>query len=165
VRVAAPLVVSDAAVRLAVIGKLGWIKRQKAKFSNQERQSAREFVSGESHYYQGRRYRLNVIYGPGPTGVILKNRTTLALHVREGSNVVQRGRVLSAWYRARLKEQIPPLMHKWKAMIGVNIADWRVKQMKTKWGACSIEPCRIWLNLELVKKPVQCRVESLATEP
>ena len=156
VRVAAPLAISDAAVRLAVIGKLGWIKRQKAKFSNQERQSAREFLSGESHYYQGRRYRLNVIYGSGLTGVILKNKTTLALHVREGSNAAQRGRVMSAWYRARLKEQIPPTMDKWKAIIGVNVADWRVKQMKTKWGACSIAARRIWLNLELVKKPVQC---------
>lgn len=156
VRVAAPLAVSDAAVRLAVIGKLGWIKRQRARFAGQERQSAREFVSGESHYYQGRRYRLRVIYGSGPTGVVLKNAATLVLHVREASDAVQRGRVLSAWYRARLKEQIPPLIKKWEDVVGVQVADWRVKQMKTKWGACSIEPRRIWLNLELVKKPVQC---------
>ena len=157
VRVAAPLAVSDAAVRLAVIGKLGWIKRARQPSLPDRRGSRRaEFVSGESHYYQGRRYRLRVIYGPGPTGVFLKNRTTLALHVREGSNVVQRGRVLSAWYRARLKEQIPPLIKKWEDVVGVQVADWRVKQMKTKWGACSIEPRRIWLNLELVKKPVQC---------
>jgi predicted metal-dependent hydrolase len=156
VRVAAPLAVSDAAVRLAVIGKLGWIKRQRARFAEQERQSAREFVSGESHYYQGKRYRLRVIYRSGSAGIVLKNTATLILHVREGSDAVQRGRVLSAWYRARLKEQIPPLIKKWEDVVGVQVADWRVKQMKTKWGACSIEPRRIWLNLELVKKPVQC---------
>jgi hypothetical protein len=28
--------------------------------------------------------------------------------------------------------------------------------MKTKWGSCNIEARRIWLNLELAKKPVQC---------
>ena len=156
VRVAAPLAVSDAAVRLAVIGKLGWIKRQRARFAGQERQSAREFVSGESHYYHGRRYRLRVIYGPGPIGVFPKNNTTLNLYVLERSNREQRGRVLSAWYRERLKEQIPPLIKKWEDVVGVQVADWRVKQMKTKWGACSIEPRRIWLNLELAKKPVQC---------
>ena len=60
VRVAAPLVISDEAVRLAVIDKLGWIKRQKAKFAEQPRQSKREMVSGESHYFLGRRYRLRV---------------------------------------------------------------------------------------------------------
>src|SRR5436305_14924559 len=47
VRVAAPLRVNDEAVRLFTISRLAWIKRQQAKFENQERQSAREFVSGE----------------------------------------------------------------------------------------------------------------------
>jgi predicted metal-dependent hydrolase len=60
VRVAAPLVVNDEAVRLAVIDKLGWIKRQRAKFAEQPRQSQREMVNGESHYFLGRRYRLRV---------------------------------------------------------------------------------------------------------
>jgi predicted metal-dependent hydrolase len=60
VRVAAPLVVSDDAVRLAVIDKLGWIRRQKAKFAEQPRQSQREMINGESHYFLGQRYRLRV---------------------------------------------------------------------------------------------------------
>ena len=46
VRVAAPLVVSDEAIRLAVIDKLGWIKRQRAKLAEQPRQSQREMVNG-----------------------------------------------------------------------------------------------------------------------
>jgi len=48
-RQAAPLAVSDEAVRLAVIGKLGWIRRQRARFEDQPRQSKHEMVSGESH--------------------------------------------------------------------------------------------------------------------
>ena len=46
VRVAAPLAVTDEAVRLAVIGKLGWIKRQRARFEDHPRQSKREMVTG-----------------------------------------------------------------------------------------------------------------------
>ena len=46
VRVAAPLALSDDAVRLAVIGRLDWIRRQQAKFQAQPRQSAREMVPG-----------------------------------------------------------------------------------------------------------------------
>src|SRR5512143_2638214 len=65
VRVAAPLRISDEAVRLAVVSRLGWIKKQKSKFTSQARQSEREYVSGESHYFQGQRYRLNVIYQAG----------------------------------------------------------------------------------------------------
>jgi hypothetical protein len=75
VRVAAPLAVSDEAVRLAVIGKLGWIKRQRGNFAEQERQSAREYVSGESHYVWGSRYRLHVIVHDRPAQVILRSKT------------------------------------------------------------------------------------------
>src|SRR5438876_1160490 len=82
IRVAAPLAISDNAVRLAVIGKLGWIKKQRAKFAAQPRQSEREMVTGESHYVLGGRYRLRVIERDGPGEVILPNRTTLELRVR-----------------------------------------------------------------------------------
>ncbi len=82
VRVAAPLLVDDEAVRLAVISRLSWIRRQQGKFAQQERQSAREVVSGESHYYQGRRYLLNVVYRAGVPSVAVRNNTTLDLFVR-----------------------------------------------------------------------------------
>jgi len=156
VRVAAPLRVDDEAVRLAVISRLAWIKRQQAKFEGQERQSAREYVSGESHYYQGNRYLLNVVYHDAPPKVVIRNKTTLDLFVRRGSDTAQRERVLLAWYRKELKQMVPPLIVKWETIIGVEIADWGVKQMKTKWGSCSIEARRIWLNLELIKKPAHC---------
>lgn len=156
VRVAAPLRVSDEAVRLAVISRLSWIKRQKIKFTNQARQSEREFVSGESHYFQGRRYRLNVIYQAGASRVAIRNKSTIDLYVREGSDKAQRERVLLAWYRQQLKELIPALIAQWEPTLGVQVAEWHVKQMKTKWGACNIEARRIWLNLELAKKSTQC---------
>ena len=98
VRVAAPLRVSDEAVRLAVISRLPWIKKQKTKFTNQARQTVREYVSGESHYFQGRRYRLNVIYQSGLPRVVVRNKSTIDLHVRDGNETVQRERVLLTWY-------------------------------------------------------------------
>jgi predicted metal-dependent hydrolase len=156
VRVAAPLLVDDEAVRLAVISRLAWIKRQQSKFEEQERQSAREYVSRESHYYQGNRYLLNVVYHDAPPKVVIRNKTTLDLFVRTGSDTAQRERALLAWYRKQLKQMIPPLIAKWEEIIGVEVADWGVKQMKTKWGTCNIEARRIWLNLELVKKPAHC---------
>lgn len=53
VRVAAPLVVSDEAVRLAVIDKLGWIRRQKTKFAEQPRQSQREMATAKAITFSG----------------------------------------------------------------------------------------------------------------
>jgi predicted metal-dependent hydrolase len=156
VRVAAPLRVNDDVVRLFTISKLTWIKHQQAKFEGQVRQSAREFVSGESHYYQGQRYLLDVVYHEGPPTVSLRNNKIMDISVRPGSDISVRERVLTHWYRQRLKEEIAPLITKWEAIIGVKVAEWGVKQMKTKWGTCNIKARRIWLNLELIKKPVHC---------
>src|SRR6266704_3135057 len=90
IRVAAPLRVNDEAVRLLIISRLSWIKRQQAKFEGQERQSAREFVSGESHFYQGNRYLLNVIYDKGTPAVIIRNNKTMDLYARPGSDTAAR---------------------------------------------------------------------------
>lgn len=156
VRVAAPLVVSDDAVRLAVIGKLGWIRKQQARFDAQPRQSQREMVNGESHYVLGRRYRLRVIEHAGPPRVALRGKATIDLFVRPESSAEQREAVLQRWYRERLKALIPPLLEKWQPVLGVQATEWGIKKMKTRWGTCNIDDRRIWLNLELAKKPVQC---------
>lgn len=157
VRVAAPLTVSEAALRVAVIGKLRWIRLQQAAFRQQERESAREMVSGESHYFLGRRYRIDVAENPRvKAGAGLRGRTTLELSVRPGTTADGRSQVLQRWYRDRLRELVPPLIEKWEAALGVKVAEWGIKKMKTKWGSCNAEARRIWLNVELVKKPPEC---------
>lgn len=156
VRVAAPLVVSDEAVRLAVIDKLAWIRRQKARFAEQPRQSEREMVNGESHYFLGRRYRLRVHEHEAPARVALRGVASLDLFVRPGSSVEQREAVLLRWHREQLKALIPPLLEKWQPVLGVQIAAWGIKKMKTKWGSCNVDARRVWFNLELAKKSSQC---------
>jgi predicted metal-dependent hydrolase len=156
VRVAAPLLLHDEAVRQAVIARLAWIKRQQAKFNEQERQSEREYVNGESHYFQGARFLLNVILHDAPGKVVVRNKRHIDLYVRPGSNTLQRGRVMSAWYRTYLRQTVPPLIEKWEKIIGVQVADWGIKQMKTRWGTCNIHDRRIWVNLELAKKSEKC---------
>ena len=155
VRVAAPLAVSDEAVRLAVIGKLGWIKRQQSSFRAQPRQGKREMVSGESHYFLGQRYRLRIVSVMEAPKVVL-NKSRLELHVRLEATREERERALQEWYRARLKELVPPLLEKWLPVLGIEPAGWGVRKMKTKWGSCNTDSRRIWLNLDLAKKPVQC---------
>ena len=156
VRVAAPLVVSDEAVRLAVIGKLGWIRRQKARFAQQPRQSQREMVNGESHYFLGQRYRLRVHEQNAPARIALRGVASIDLFVRPGTSAGQREAVLLRWYREQLKALIPPLLEKWQPILGVQAAGWGIRKMKTRWGSCNPASRRVWFNLELAKKPVQC---------
>jgi predicted metal-dependent hydrolase len=153
VRIATPLKVNDEAVRLFAISKLGWIKKHCKSFAGQKRETKREYVSGESHYFEGRRYLLNVIYRNATPKVEVRNKRYIDLYVRPSSTIEQRERVMTEWYRQRLKDKIPALIEKWQRIIGVRVADWKVKQMKTKWGTCKVELKQIWLNLELAKKP------------
>lgn len=155
IRVAAPLRVSNDAVRLAVVGKLAWIKRQRANFERQPRQSAREMVSGETHYFSGQRYRLRVYASKQPK-VVVRSSSIIELHVRPGSGHEARQKLMMAWYRQHLRAVIPPLLEKWQERLGIKAPAYGIKKMKTKWGTCNARAGRIWINLELVKKPVDC---------
>lgn len=157
VRVAAPLRVGNEAVRLAVIGKLGWIKRQRVRFDQQPRESSREMVSGESHYFLGRRYRLHVIAAEHTKpSVVVRNKSIIELSVRPGSDVETRRRVLADWYRAELKAILVPYLEKWQKRLGVQATACGIKKMKTKWGTCNVDARRVWINLELAKKSAEC---------
>lgn len=113
-------------------------------------------VSGESHYFLGHRFRLRLVSHYGKSEIIVRNKSTIELRVRPGASAVQREKLLQAWYRMQLKCLIPPLLEKWQAAMGVQVAEWAIRKMKTKWRTCNIEARRIWLNLELAKKPVRC---------
>lgn len=156
VRISVPLHVHDDHVRLAIIGRLPWIRKKQAHFREQPRQSAREMVTGESHYVFGKRYRLEVIERHGKHEIVVKNNTTLLLHVRPGTTTANRLLVLNDWYRDQLKKRIPGLLDQWQRKIGVETTSWGVKRMRTRWGSCNIQRKRIWLNLELAKKPSEC---------
>jgi len=156
VRVAAPISTSDEAIRLAVVGKLAWIRRQRAKFAEQPRQSRRELITGESHYFLGRRYLLSLEETTGPQAVRIATKTRMELHVRHDSNPDQRLRVLERWYRDQLRDVITPMIDQWQDTLGA-IPDFvGVKRMKTKWGSCNAATSRLWFNSELAKKPLPC---------
>ena len=156
VRVAAPMRLDDDAVRAAVISRLAWIRRKRAEFARQPRQSRREFVSGESHFFEGRRYRLAVVESTGRTGIRLRNNAWIEMRVRAATGRDAREAMLYRWYRARLRERVPDILAEWEPLIGVQVVDWRIRRMKTRWGTCNATARRIWLNSELAKQPLAC---------
>src|SRR5690242_17168459 len=117
VRVAAPLGMKREAIRLAVVSRLGWIRRNRRKFQVQARQSQREMVTGESHYIGGRRYRLRVLEGTHRPVVRKIGSGTLELRVRVGTTASQRERQLHGWYRTELRRTLPGLLAKWEPKV------------------------------------------------
>ena len=155
VRVAAPKNIDDEAVRLAVISRLSWIKRQVRHFQEQPRQTKREMVSGESHYFLGKRYLLEVIYGSAKHKVVLKH-SNIELHVKANTTVENKEKLLNEWYREQMHTIVEELIPKWEQRIGIELNAWGIKKMRTKWGSCNIDKKTILLNLNLAKTPVEC---------
>lgn len=159
IRVAAPESMTETAIRMAVIHRIPWIRKQQANFAKQVRQSTREMISGETHYLWGRRYRLEVIELDAIQNIahsVKLKGGKLILTISTGTSTADKLKILNEYYRTRLKARAPDLIHKWSEQIDVTASGWQVQKMKTKWGSCNIEEGRILLNLELAKKPLPC---------
>lgn len=155
VRISAPLRMDLETIRVFALSKLSWIKKQQQKLLSQERETPREFLTQESHYYLGKRYLMKVIEHNAAPKVILKH-SAIELYVRPDTRREKKRVVLDEWYRQKLKEIVPEYIAYWKQKMRLEEVEYAIKQMKTKWGACNREAKRIWLNLELAKKPKGC---------
>jgi predicted metal-dependent hydrolase len=155
VRVAAPTRLDDEHVRLAIVQRLAWIKRQRDQLQAVQRQSQREMITGESHYVWGVRHRLKVIERPGRAHLEVDGERLL-LYMPTGTSVEDCGKLLDRWYRAQLREAIPALITRWEPILDVRVPRWSVRRMKTKWGSCNRATGHIWFNVELAKKHPDC---------
>ncbi|MBC9954735.1 M48 family metallopeptidase [Leucobacter sp. cx-42] len=155
VRVAAPQRFDDDQIRIAVVQRLPWIKRQQAQLKEAPRQTEREMITGESHYVWGNRLRLKVVERPGRVHVEVDG-DRLVIYTAPGSTVESRRTALDRWYREQLRQAIPPLIEKWENELQVAVPKWTIRRMKTKWGSCNRESRHLWFNLELAKKHPDC---------
>jgi len=155
VRISAPFRMNLDTIRVFAISKLSWIKKQQTKLRTQEREAPREFLNRESHYFNGKRYLLKVIEQDAAPRVELKH-SKIELYIRPQTTKEKRKSILDEWYRNQLKASLPALIVKWGRKMNVMVNEFGIKKMKTKWGTCSREAKRLWLNLELAKKPGEC---------
>lgn len=155
VKIAAPERMELETVRMFAISKMPWIRKTREKILAQEREAPREYNSLESHYFKGKRYLLEVVEKDAKPRVQIKHNK-LIMYVRPGAEKAQRKEVLQEWYREQLKEILPDMIAKWEKKMGLKVEEFGVKRMKTKWGTCNPDAKRIWINLELAKKPHIC---------
>jgi predicted metal-dependent hydrolase len=146
---------SDAAIRAFAIGKLRWIRAQRKKLREQERETPREFLDRESHYVWGRRCLLRLVERDARPAVEWR-RHRLMLIVRPGTSPAGRGAILDRWYRDQLRSAAEPLAAAWARRLGVHLNRFYVQRMRTRWGSCNPAARTIRLNSELAKKPLEC---------
>lgn len=153
VRVSAPLRATDAAIWDFVTSKTDWIRKHLSKAAERAPEVPLEYVSGETHPLFGEPYRLEIEESAKPRALLRGNSIVLA--VPRGSDKAFRKALLDELYRLELKKVLPVMMANREAQMGVRAAEWRVRAMKTKWGTCNVRDKRLWLSLELAKKPLR----------
>ncbi len=152
VSLVAPISTRAEVARAYAISKLAWIRTQRAKFSEQARESPRRFITGETHYLWGRRHLLSVEHQEAKPRVKLDHRR-ITLVVRPGSTQAVRAKVMHEWHKSLLHQIVPRLIAQWESRLGLRVAGYFLQRMKTKWGGCNHRAGHIRLNTELVKKP------------
>jgi hypothetical protein len=156
VRVAAPDGISTDAIRTAVLTRMDWIRRRQSRFLTQERQSVRRYVSGETHYVFGRALRLTVEeWDKRIHRISVEGRDRIRLSVPFDSSAENRRTWIRNWRRTELRALAAPKVETWTSILNVTPNFWGIREMRTKWGSCNPKTGRIWMNLELSKKPVE----------
>jgi predicted metal-dependent hydrolase len=157
VLVDAPEGASEPDIRAAVRAKARWIHAHVVAARERMAQVlAREYVSGESWLYLGRRYRLKVLVKPDKTPSVRLSGTYLEVTVSARSAATVR-KVLEAWYRERARKVLIARLDSVAASLRwVRTAPpVRFQAMKVQWGSCS-PAGRLTLNPHLVKASRQC---------
>jgi predicted metal-dependent hydrolase len=155
VRISAPRRTPDAVLRSFAAARLEWIHKHLHNLQARPRPAARQFVSGEIHQVWGRPCRLEVLPASGRGRVSLAG-DSLIIQAPADSGAEKRAGLLNDWYRAELRQAAPALLEKWQQVVGVRAAEWRSRNMRTRWGSCNPRRKRIWLNLQLAAKPPEC---------
>lgn len=157
VRVSAPLFMNLSEISKFISSKINWVKEKREKFIgyNYQKKIPQKYLTGEKHYFFGEEYLLEVLEVKSSAAVILKDKT-LFLNIKKGSTIKLRKKAVESWYRKELKKIIPKYIAEFEPKMRVRVKEFGVKKMKTRWGTCNPIAQRIWLNLELAKKPISC---------
>lgn len=165
--IAAPCNMKDEAIRAFVESKWNWVQKKQRKYreyekqqSEQERQkgkTVRTYETGGKVWLWGELVPLKVIaaqqknravYQEGIIYLCLKQGTVVSAEERET--------LIRQLYRKEIQKKAEPYFELWQQRMGVQKDEWRIRDMKTRWGTCNITDRRIWLSLQLAKAPLPC---------
>ena len=155
ITVSAPVDATAEGVTTFVLRKMPEIVKVRGQMLAQPRQSKREYVSGEACYLWGKPYMLQVVF-QGNRYRIEKTPNRIIMTAPIGATEANREKALTEWYRAELKRVLPSILRQCEDRIGVQANACSIKYMRTRWGSCNVEERRILINLQLVKKPLEC---------
>lgn len=135
--------------------KSPWMHKQQIRFQAQNPRHESTISNQSIHYFKGQGYPLQIHYGSHRPPVFIQD-SVLHLYINPQDHLLKQQSLLEYWYWEEMSEVIPGLLNHWEKIIGVKVLEWRIRDMKSRWGSCTPHAQRICLNLKLIKKPPAC---------
>jgi predicted metal-dependent hydrolase len=154
VTVTAPENAPFEAIEAKVLQRARWILRQQRELELYlPHIPPRQYVSGETHRYLGRQYRLKVVEDSHED--VKLARGYLYVFTPDKANTERVRAQVENWYRRQatrvFQERLEALLPRFERL-GISMPKWTIKNLKTRWGSCT-EAGTITLNLRLIQVP------------
>lgn len=154
----APIAASNQAIAEKVKKKVPWIFKQRLQFeSYPPALPQRQYVSGETHRYLGRQYRLKVLPGKAEKVKLLRGQLIVETNNPEHRQGVKT--LLQGWYRLRAEAIFSDRYDfciRQVAKLGIeHKKGFQLRFMSKRWGSCTNQG-NIILNPELIAAPKYC---------
>lgn len=157
VKISAPISMPKENIIDFIDSKMDWIIKKREDIIKNPPEYYLTYVSGETHHLWGKEYTLKLCPKELFNSVkVDEDKKIIYLPVKKITTRDEREKILIEFYRKEIKKVIPSILDKCIDVVGKTPNEWRVKNMKTRWGSCNVFEKRIWLNLQLAKKPKIC---------
>lgn len=154
VSISAPLKLSMDVIHNHLSSKRAWIHAARARIARREPAQPLSMETGAKHHFLGKTYDLVIHPDSNPKKIVIEDGVIHGF--LQSLTQPARHQCLLNWYKQQMQALLPGLITKWEPIIGVSVNAWGIKVMKTRWGSCNVIAKRIWLNLNLIKKPLIC---------
>jgi predicted metal-dependent hydrolase len=157
IRIKAPLQNSDDEIIEKIKSKAKWIDKQQRYFQENYKTSLeKKYVSGETHLYLGKQYRLKVSEGDSNT-VKLKNGYFFV--ESKNANRINIKKILDNWYKKQARrifqEQLEACFQRF-SKFNIQIPEIKIRNFEKRWGGYSNKNNDIVLNINCIKVPKYC---------
>nr|WP_307775809.1 SprT family zinc-dependent metalloprotease [uncultured Cetobacterium sp.] len=132
-----------------------WILDKLKKIQNFPVKSVdKSYKNGDNIEYLGNLYTLNIL--KDTKNKVFLNGNNIIISTKEYNSEEKIKKILYKWYKENAIQVFNSSLEKYSKLTTLNFNELKIRKMKNKWGSCRYLKKIITLNLELIKKPIEC---------